>query len=61
MADTKQNSSRRMDVMIDPDHSVFRTYREDNRGAQLMSHIPYYGEDKVTAPKKDAKPVDTNK
>ena len=30
--------------MIDPDHSMFRTYREDNSGIR-MSHIPYYGED----------------
>ena len=30
--------------MIDPDHSMFRTHRQDNNGIR-MAHIPYYGED----------------
>lgn len=40
--------------MIDPDHSMFRTYREDTR----MSHIPYYDEDeKNTDTKKSTRDV----
>lgn len=38
--------------MIDPDHSIFRTYREDNTGAESMAHIPYYGEDEKKTDKK---------
>lgn len=56
MATKGKSKLVRVVTMIDPDHSIFRTYREDNTGANSMSHIPYYGED--TAPKKDAKPVD---
>ena len=47
-----------MGAMIDPDHSMFRTYREDNADVIAMAHIPYYGEDeqkeeaKKTSPKK---------
>jgi hypothetical protein len=38
--------------MIDPDHSIFRTYRTDNTGNNSMSHIPYYGEDEKQSKKK---------
>ena len=37
--------------MIDPDHSIFRTYREDNN-TNRMAHIPYYGEDEKKTDKR---------
>lgn len=44
MAGRSQSIFTRMGTMIDPDHSMFRTYREDNSCIR-MAHIPYYGED----------------
>ena len=41
--------------MIDPDHSIFRTYREDN--STRMAHIPYYGEDETNTDKKSTRDV----
>ena len=44
MAGRSQSIFARMGTMIDPDHSMFRTHRQDNNGIR-MAHIPYYGED----------------
>jgi len=41
--------------MIDPDHSIFRTYREDNNDIR-MAHIPYYGEDEKKEETKKVSP-----
>lgn len=44
--------------MIDPDHSIFRTYRQDNTDVKAMAHIPYYGEDEK---KEETKKVSSKK
>jgi len=57
LADGSESVFTGMGAMIDPDHSMFRTYREDNSGIR-MAHIPYYGEDANNLDnKKDARDV----